>query len=269
MRISYTTLFVEGDVEPAINVEVNSMKELRMFSELYSPGFEGFMYTKGRVRGIALEAVDKEPGILKEFASTYNHYVLELKGLAIEESINNQQVRSLENPMRTRYADEELHLDVNDNPSYDFREMVKNLVKDCCSRMPFEFDKTGRDLGWFFLGERVLLLRGGESKGIMGKIENSKGFISYTVQDDRTVKVWMAYTKEQYRGEKVFSTLLQHLQNLCVNLGCTKLLIATDTTVHNSMNDILHNKGFILESRTYRSGVDMKRLERAKLYGWE
>lgn len=268
MKVSYTTLFVEGNMEPALSVEVNSIKDLRLFSDIHTPGFEGFFYIKGRVRGKALETVDQEPNILKSFASTYNHYVKDIKGVQVGGETLNPEVKSIDNPFLTRY-NYELSSKLNcesTNPSYDYVDMVKNLVKDCSSRMPFEFDKTGRDIGWFLLGERILLLRGGESEGILDKVKNYKGFLSYTMQDDRSVKIWMAYTKEKYRGEKVFSTLLKYLENICLSIGCPKLYIATDTSYRNNMNDILAHKGFTVESRTYRSGVDLKKIENQKMY---
>lgn len=259
MKISYTTLFVKGEVEPALRVEVGKLKDLNTFRNMSSPGFEGLLYTKGRISGEALEEVNKNPGILNDYISTYNHYVLHLIGMTHEDPLIHPQICSLQNPSITRFTNVFLHLDTNDHPSYEYRDMLKRLVKDCSSRMPYEFDKTGRDPGWFFLGERVLLLKNTELKGGIGKKNNYIGFVSYTLVDHKTVKVWLAYTREDYRGEKVFSTLISHLQRLCSSMGIEEIQIATDTTEQNTMNEILLHKGFKLKSRTYRSVTSLQR----------
>lgn len=264
MKLSSTTLFVEGEIVPALKVEVTNMYDLRTFSEMANPSYELFSYTKGSVSGEALEALAKEPGILKDFVSTYNHYKLDLQEYCCGEFATDSTILSLENPARKRFTKQEMSAPIEDNPSYSFREMVKSLVQDCQARMPYEFDSQGRDLGWSFLGDRVLLVKGNRSEK-SGR-EMYKGFLTYTLQSDKSLKIWTVFTRKEFRNQQVFGTLLKHINSMAKSLGCTKILIATDNTPMNPMNGMLLKKGFVLESRTYRSGVDQADLKRAEFF---
>lgn len=129
------------------------------------------------------------------------------------------------------------------------RDLVTKLMIECSERDPREFDNTGRDLSWYYLGSHFLVAYAVNPNA---DAEEICGYMAIE-GSGKTLKVWTSYILPEYRGSRVFASLLAALLDYAVINSYEAITGATDVTQGNPLNRMLEKRGCQLDTVTYRT----------------